>query len=127
MAEKERHSRNTTTENQPLVDAIAKLDGEIAALNIRVPEARHERDDLTEAMEPLKNEFNEIKQQLDQAGAAVENKKGQIANLKNSTDNPLNAYGAQTQSLVNLIQGYPRWNEKPIGPIGQSIILKDPR
>jgi chromosome segregation ATPase len=124
-AEKERLSRNANAENQPLIDAIEKLQHDVDKLTILLVEARHESMAIEEAMEPIKAEFNEIKEKLNSAQMYAANAKGSLKNLENVTQHPLQAYGQQTSALVQLINNYRRWNEKPIGPIGQFVKLKD--
>lgn len=92
---------------------------DLPAKNRLIAEKQEDIDRATTDKERLERRRDEVRTEL-------ENARSRLANLKAQQTNPLAAYGTGMEILMREI-GRARWREKPLGPLGQYIRLKDLR
>lgn len=119
-------ARDVQAERAPILARIEELNNECAKLALAAGKARTDIEDLEEANGPYREDFAEIKRTLDRAFADREQTLGRINNLKRANKDSYANYHDSMSKLVEAISDT-NWNERPLGPIGMFVKLKDNR
>lgn len=126
-AEKKKLDRDIKAEQQPILDTIERLNDEVAKVNSNIVRARHELEDLDDKYRETMPALDNAKDKIQNAQDAANKVQEQIRNLDRAKGNALFSYGQGIPNFLKAIDQERSWREKPIGPIGQHVKLKDRR
>lgn len=121
LAERSGGSTATLTEN---IDRhrqeIASLDAEMHEL-----EAKHTIDKTN--LETAERHLSELSRQEQAKSKELQEAEGRLRNVGSSNSDPMKGYPNTMRELLRLIENERGFLEKPIGPLGLHITLKDPK
>lgn len=118
--------------NRDVASERAQTERKIQDLQTKVDEALASMDSMKERQLALEQERASAKEQLGQGQARVERIKGALRGaqgrlhmLNNGERDPYSAFTVKMSAVVRAINENRGWREKPIGPLGRCIKLKD--
>ena len=91
-------------------------------------EEADEKDRLVEIEQEnanLDRQLGGLEARREQLRSGVANAESMMANLRNAKSNRMTAFGQNIPALLQLIDRDTRWRQKPIGPIGAHLKLRD--
>lgn len=80
-----------------------------------------------EAASDIQREAGRLQASLNQAKTRVQECEGQIKVAKDSEKNALAPYGSGMEAIIKEVQNMNWHGQKPLGPLGRFVKLKDPR
>ncbi|KAE8226470.1 hypothetical protein CF319_g926 [Tilletia indica] len=86
---------------------------------------RQELRNLESATGPLRQQFDELKREISNIQRDIQNKEASIATM--NTGEKLDLYGPGYRAVLKSIDNYGRWRQKPLGPLGRYVKVKDER
>lgn len=125
--EKRKLERDIKAEQQPILDKIEQLNDEVAKINSNINRARHDLEELDDKQREFVQRLEDSKDKINSAQAAGQKIKEQIMQLNKAKGNTLFAYGDQVPNFLRAIDQERSWRDKPIGPLGTMVKLKDHR
>ncbi|KAM0745665.1 P-loop containing nucleoside triphosphate hydrolase protein [Meredithblackwellia eburnea MCA 4105] len=124
-AEKDRRNNTTDAARVKVLDEIKELEDERNKTVFAGQKARHESALCTEKYSALKEKLSRVREEIEGAEAESRKSKERLARLQQSRSNSLLSFGNDMPRLVDLINRERGWNQKPIGPLGTLVDLKD--
>lgn len=126
-AEKKKLERDVKAERQPIFDRIEQLNDEVAKINSNMNRTRHEFEDLDDKSREWVQRLQDSKEKINAAHGAGQKIKDQLNQISRAKGNSLFAYGNNVVNFLRAIEQERSWRDKPIGPIGTHVKLKDQR
>lgn len=109
-----------------------KLVEEQREAEARKEELKEERDAMDEELRNLDKKLRDLEPHQSRLETEMNNRRGELQNLRYNLDNlrrsdrtELSAFPHNTGQLVAAIERERGWREKPVGPIGRYVTLKD--
>lgn len=125
-AEKAKLSVDTDQENRFIYEQIETLNDRVMKHSTASTIARHEIENAEETLAAGSDEVRGVRAQAQQMRKAHEELKGRQLALQRSSGDPLAVYGDNISKLVRMIGTERGWAQKPYGPIGTYVALKEP-
>lgn len=125
--EQKKLARNIKAEQQPILDQIARLNDEVSKIGSNQMKANHDLEDLNTKNVETVDRLHAVRDKIGGADQAAATIREQIATLNRAKGNSLFAYGQKMPEFLRAIEQERSWREKPIGPAGSYIKLKQPR
>jgi len=125
--EKKKLDRDIKAEQQPILDKIATLNDEVSKIASNQRKAGHDLEDLVQKNVETIDKLHIVKDKI--KGAHIEGAKikEQVATLNRAKGNSLFAFGQRMPDFMRAIDQERSWREKPVGPAGNHMKLKEPR
>ncbi|KAM0788856.1 hypothetical protein ACM66B_002941 [Microbotryomycetes sp. NB124-2] len=130
-AEKIRLGRNIQAEQQAIVDKIETLQQEVNECSLKIRKGREISAQITEKMQPFREQLPDIKEQIANAMVELEKKQATLRTMQAVGSNRMLAFGSRHSprgiiEFKKAIDNERRWQQKPIGPIGMHVKLLEP-
>ncbi|CAD6976177.1 unnamed protein product [Tilletia controversa] len=90
-------------------------------------EMRQELHQLENAVAPLRQQGEELKRENFNIQKTIAAKETAIATMTQGRTQKLLVYGGSIMRVLQAIDDYPRWIQKPLGPLGSYVKLRDER
>lgn len=122
--ERENLNRDVKAEQQFIHEQIESVEEESSKLTMQQATARRRAEDIDDMTRDKVDRLSELKEAIRNAGKDIDQHKSRIASINRTKGNSLLRFGDKMPQLINAINKA-QWVQRPIGPIGAFIQLKD--
>jgi chromosome segregation ATPase len=120
-------ARNSDGTRQQALDQIAGLQQSTSVLQQELIAIDRSLTEKMQAGQTRAAEFGELRASISQAQREVEEAQGHLQHMTREGSSSLAAFGPGVQQLIKEIAQEGRWRDKPMGPLGSFVKLKDQR
>lgn len=125
VAEQAKLARDVAAERVPIERKIEENMAENKRLLAVQDEAAQRHTELEDRRRTLKDKHNALGEKHSAMQSAMKKSEGRLNTYRSGNRDPLAAYTDKMAKLVQAVNADRGWQQKPIGPIGRSVQLKD--
>ncbi|EFP93825.1 myosin ATPase [Puccinia graminis f. sp. tritici CRL 75-36-700-3] len=116
---------NTDSSRKQSIERMGQLDTEITEIECRITQIQQDISGADAAVKTNSSQANQCDQNVKKLGADMESNKRAIHEYGSIRKDRLLVFGQRSDQLKNAIERNTSWSEKPIGPLGYYIKVKD--
>lgn len=117
--------RNSDSSRKQTIDQISQLSTEIDEFQASLFKAQHDMNQANDSVKSAKEHVNACHVELKRLTSEFELTQGRLREYENGRKDRILLFGRSADKLKSAIENNQGWVEKPIGPLGYYIQVKD--